>query len=1858
MKKLLIVCGVLLTTQLHAFSYGDTLSFTIGNTQIRGVIENIQGDTITLDGDVINQNFGLLHVEDLKLSLDAFSSGSLLIYDYGSVYLEGNQTVEIGGVRVSNLRLYLDQTGFWANGDIDFQGVFITLKFIMGADGFVSGDAYIPEISVRNVTLTDLYLHLSNEGIEGSGHLDMAGNSLTMKLRYENSQIYGEIEKCNVTINDILIKDFKARLDENGFWGRGKIYALGNYMDIGFVAAANNRLTIYDGTLTVHGVEITNIRGTISDITFSLGGHIDIYGTTIGILFYASDLEPPPRSDTISTKGYKIILAEITSKQITIGNVLIEDLDLYFDSNKGLYGTGKVFVNNLSWPQDGKITVYFSTDLNGFVSIGLQDGHVVLSDGKEIDNLNAYIDSYGFWGEGTYVDGENDVAVYFRSDAGGSIYWSISGSSITIGNIILHHYYVDSHGNAHAWWIVSPTDSIYFDISADGRSATVHTPTQFNFGGLIVYDFTGTIYSYPEWGFEGSGYVIIGNEQYSITVPIAFTTTPQGKLMGTLPEYLTVQDLYGVTINIYGIKVTITEEGIYGEGHFAVEGMEADVIFYATQDGNLNASIENGYMELGSLYLTDFNFSLYPFYVYGTIVIPDIEGGVSFVLKGDGNGNVSLSIPGFNFVVDGFQVSGYMEYYNGKLVMAGSVTLPDGGTGSIDYLAFTSQGIDSCSITFTNITISEFTLVSGRGIFARDPDRIILSATFDLSQSGFVDTVYFDNLVISPNGDILYCQSIGVENLNIGGFLLSGNLELTRDYIVIHSAQVDMSAINAGTVTVVEMVFTREGDFVSVSAFGIENVNVGIFHGWGWAYFIDSGIRIDGRVNLDNIGYFYAKGLVIDNSGNIISMIDGAANVQIGDYGFYGRLSLPQENRIYIEGEIRLPQFINGEAGGSILLEKVEDGEGVLGLGYNVLAGSVSIPSFDIADYTFSYGSFAFDSVGMKGEAEVDVPNIAGFYLTFFIEWDGTFHYAEVATQGLNIPLGQAGLFLTGAGGGLYYYETQDVWEIILIGTVEDVTHTLSLISTLEIYTDGRISGVGHLAVEHYVYGSAGFDIDIPASEITASAWIGEDPDEGISYWGCYIKGLTSVYYNWNNVEATGSGNVEISIWFIELGGDMGFAYNTIYPYVYGPYYMERLYTDGLGAAAILNEYLYGINIQWNGDGFDFDVWSGSMGDSPGNAPYIHDFVIVGPYPDDGIDYDYLGGEDKISPYDGYESPGGKVWLGVQTDSTGFLNLNQYFNNVSAGIVYLGLFINYEDTLPVYMRYGIAGEYKVFLNGNEIVTGQYTYAEPDRNTTPLELDHGWNKLLIKVRKISSDWGMYLRLTDVNGNEIPFLTTQPDNPEHVVEFHDRCYTFDASRWERTGYVMVENGALTLESRGTYLYSTILRDKKDYPHSDFPSIKCQFMLTGIASNDSTIIGVEGYTDDGEYRYFGVLFYYPGKGDSLVAIIEGQEKSAAKDININEWYTLEFRVEPEVINCYLYRAGETRPVKPLFVDSTYNWNPSFFATVGGDDNKLYLDNIVVKRDWLTDYNVRITTPHPYPNNTTMEWYIENDQASAIRIHFSDFAIETGFDSLIIKDENDVVWGVYTGNLGRFTSDMIPGKKAHLILKTDPSGQDYGFSIDYVQYYVDYPYTYSHPVNISTPHPYQNNYTESWEITLPGAKSIKLYFSNFHVEEEHDYVNIYDVHNHLYASYSGDLGNFASIAIPGDYVKIELVSDNAVTDYGFDLRKITYTTADWTGIEENHDSLPSVSGLSLVIPDNIIKNNLRLRIVLDRRIAPVIELYNIAGRKLIELKPGILNPGVYDFNLPLNKNSEGIYFLRVKMGNKVVSRKIIKIR
>ena len=87
-----------------------------------------------------------------------------------------------------------------------------------------------------------------------------------------------------------------------------------------------------------------------------------------------------------------------------------------------------------------------------------------------------------------------------------------------------------------------------------------------------------------------------------------------------------------------------------------------------------------------------------------------------------------------------------------------------------------------------------------------------------------------------------------------------------------------------------------------------------------------------------------------------------------------------------------------------------------------------------------------------------------------------------------------------------------------------------------------------------------------------------------------------------------------------------------------------------------------------------------------------------------------------------------------------------------------------------------------------------------------------------------------------------------------------------------------------------------------------------------------------------------------------------------------------------------------------------------------------------------------------------------------------------------------------------------------------------------------------LQSPHPYETNCSDFWVYSIPNANSLSVTFSaETSVEENSDYIYIYSADGTLIGKYTGAELAGQTIQVPGDTVKIQLVSDSSYCEYGF---------------------------------------------------------------------------------------------------------------
>jgi len=89
---------------------------------------------------------------------------------------------------------------------------------------------------------------------------------------------------------------------------------------------------------------------------------------------------------------------------------------------------------------------------------------------------------------------------------------------------------------------------------------------------------------------------------------------------------------------------------------------------------------------------------------------------------------------------------------------------------------------------------------------------------------------------------------------------------------------------------------------------------------------------------------------------------------------------------------------------------------------------------------------------------------------------------------------------------------------------------------------------------------------------------------------------------------------------------------------------------------------------------------------------------------------------------------------------------------------------------------------------------------------------------------------------------------------------------------------------------------------------------------------------------------------------------------------------------------------------------------------------------------------TKHPYSNSEVIQKVIHVPNATRLRLHFSEFQTEEGYDWVVLRDAKARVVGKYSGDLGAFDSADVLGDSMVIEFKSDDARTYQGVTVDRV--------------------------------------------------------------------------------------------------------------------------------------------------------------------------------------------------------------------
>ncbi len=309
-------------------------------------------------------------------------------------------------------------------------------------------------------------------------------------------------------------------------------------------------------------------------------------------------------------------------------------------------------------------------------------------------------------------------------------------------------------------------------------------------------------------------------------------------------------------------------------------------------------------------------------------------------------------------------------------------------------------------------------------------------------------------------------------------------------------------------------------------------------------------------------------------------------------------------------------------------------------------------------------------------------------------------------------------------------------------------------------------------------------------------------------------------------------------------------------------------------------------------------------------------------------------------------------------------------------------------------------------------------------------------------------------------------------------------------------------------------------------------------------------------------------------------------------------------------------------------------------------------------------------YTNSKTYVFTIAPGSVTAITLKFTQFSLENGFDYLRIYNGLSATGtpaNTYTGTTIpatvtyggaitiKFTSDSEVNSTGFAAIWT-ATGGDCGPVFNISNYSVNPPRGTIYDSGGPSAN-YSNSETISFIISPADATTICLKFSEFNLENNVDYLKIYNV-----VSGGTPIYTLTGTTIPGNatsntgVMRLDFTSNGSVTNTGF----AAIWTSDGTPfahLEERSSSNLTTHdmGTGIRIFPNPATTAITISFSLKEEEQTKVIVYNTAGIETIVLNK-VLSTGEQTVNFDATHLTAGVYFCKVITANNVLVEKIIK--
>jgi len=171
---------------------------------------------------------------------------------------------------------------------------------------------------------------------------------------------------------------------------------------------------------------------------------------------------------------------------------------------------------------------------------------------------------------------------------------------------------------------------------------------------------------------------------------------------------------------------------------------------------------------------------------------------------------------------------------------------------------------------------------------------------------------------------------------------------------------------------------------------------------------------------------------------------------------------------------------------------------------------------------------------------------------------------------------------------------------------------------------------------------------------------------------------------------------------------------------------------------------------------------------------YLIDWQVVGPFDNSGRKGEDAAYAPEQEPYRDQQTFEGVlageplVWRAVEYDAVpraGYVSLDDLLRPNEDVTGYATCWVHVAKATEAALHLGTAGPFRAFVDGAEVGRGRaYRPAHPLQETFPVNLQAGWNRVLVKISALDRSWGFYARLSSPSGAPLPDLQVVAAAPQ--------------------------------------------------------------------------------------------------------------------------------------------------------------------------------------------------------------------------------------------------------------------------------------------------------------------------------------------------------------------------------------------------------------------------------------------------------------------------------------------------------------